>query len=262
MLRGETRAVRARHGTGRTSSHRGRGGVVPDARARKRLCVCTASVYLCVCTRVPGERANLGSQQRSTTTGSCIPTSAPFVLGVPRDARDVDEFLTTAARGARLVLLTDDPGPALRGVRAGRVTRWGCGHVSWTPVDAHQVVALVAGFDEGDRNVVDWLASPYDQSSPVDPPGSQRNAPGLLTIALIMLAYVTAVGPVGYWVGVRPRRPWLAWGWFPAIAIGAGLASGQGQYHRWEWFCHYGALLSIAAVALLGTVIRVRRMRD
>jgi hypothetical protein len=35
---------------------------------------------------------------------------------------------------------------------------------------------------------------------------------------------VAVIGPVGYFVGVRPRRAWLAWSWFPLVALAATIA--------------------------------------
>jgi hypothetical protein len=51
-----------------------------------------------------------------------------------------------------------------------------------------------------------------------------KGVPGSTLVLLLLALYVAVIGPIGYFVGVRPRRAWLAWSWFPLVALGATIA--------------------------------------
>ncbi|MBK8010938.1 MAG: hypothetical protein IPK13_06280 [Deltaproteobacteria bacterium] len=50
-------------------------------------------------------------------------------------------------------------------------------------------------------------------------PGRVRQVRHGYLFTFFVGAFVLLIGPFGYFVGIRPRRPWLAWGWFPAVSL-------------------------------------------
>jgi len=67
----------------------------------------------------------------------------------------------------------------------------------------------------------------------VAPPAAPRSPVGPAAVLALLVLYVGLIGPVGYLVGVRPRRPLVAWGWFPAVAA-FGTAGAVGASWMWE----------------------------
>lgn len=134
----------------------------------------------------------------------------------------VSPWLDCAARGARLVLVTAQPPAELHGREPGEVSLSGAGRVAWTPSmeSAGPAALQIATMDNNNfwlqGNLLAYGA--YGEDNPAD---KDRLPVGLILIVLAL--YVGAIGPTGWWMGIRPRRAWLAWGWFPAVALGSTL---------------------------------------
>jgi hypothetical protein len=154
---------------------------------------------------------------------------ARFVAVVLRGAEPVARLLTCVARGANVLIIGrrsgDDARPFARLGAGQAVVPWGLGRVVWLPDMASGVAAAVEKLSDVEQDeVFDSIVSgsngaigSVDDFKPGGVPGSG------LVLALLAL-YVAVIGPVGYFVGVRPRRAWLAWSWFPMVALGATVA--------------------------------------
>ncbi len=123
--------------------------------------------------------------------------------------------LACAARGAQVVLVGDPPA-ALRGVPAGRPAFWGAGLAAWAPDIGGSLLraaALLAAWDsQGSGTTLETFGNAAEPA-----PSSDSRFSWL--VAGLALASLLLLGPVGWLVGRRSRRPALAWGWFPAVSL-------------------------------------------
>jgi len=139
--------------------------------------------------------------------------AVPYVVA---DARYQGEaLLRCAACGASVLLVGEQP-LALRGLAPGLVTRWGRGSLAWA--SDFDATAGAAALVLSERTPADmgWLDYFYPGQHLLQEREGSRL--GALALVLLLCFYVALIGPVGYWVGIRPRRMLLAWGWFPAVS--------------------------------------------
>ena len=135
---------------------------------------------------------------------------ASYVIGEGRP-----ELWDCAGRGGTFVLVGEAPA----GVGEDLVP-WGPG---W--------VAAVEDFASASGPVIEAAQRQYNGmgASHYDPLDTTATPPDARLLAIFVLAvlisYVFIIGPVGYIVGIRPRRMLVAWGWFPAVALTAGAVS-------------------------------------
>ena len=135
-----------------------------------------------------------------------------------------DELMRCAGIGANLVLVGDAPPVGAEALAPGLQRRWGGGRLAWL-ADLKSAAAFVG--DPGRDGRMDALSNQMLQSGPRPASGPTIRP---LWVLLLLGAYVFAIGPVGYLVGIRPRRPLLAWGWFPSVAgITTLVAMGVGK---------------------------------
>jgi hypothetical protein len=157
---------------------------------------------------------------------------ARFVVVALRGKESVQGLFDCAARGADLLLVgrltTPNAGTdafARLGVGT-RVVPWGHGAVGWFPRVQAGIGDAVAQLNAlGQFNDYQYVVSGAFPSVVDDPSaGKPKGVPGSSLVLVLLALYVAVIGPIGYFVGVRPRRAWLAWSWFPLVALGATIA--------------------------------------
>lgn len=162
------------------------------------------------------EGANFQIQDPNRALDCRVLGAADFVIA---DASvQSQELLRCAALGSRILLVGGEPGSSLVALPQGQMSRWGMGWVGRVPdfrAAATRVALLLSAKEQWTRS--NLLNSIQPETTP-----AKANRPGMLAILLMLLTYVLVIGPVGYLVGIRPRRVLVAWGWFPAVA---GLAT-------------------------------------
>lgn len=166
------------------------------------------------------------------------------------------ELLTCAARGARVVMVDQAPPVALTYQAAGSVARWGRGLVAWAPAFDALAAAGVAALSVDSLRYEGWPDSIAAMPAQLEDEGSPLGVAGVL---LLLGLYVVVIGPVGYLVGIRPRRPALAWGWFPAVsALATAGAAAVGLAWQPEPVVELGrtAVLSPQGVGLVHVQLR------
>jgi len=157
---------------------------------------------------------------------------ARYVVVALRGKESVQGLFDCAARGAAVLLVGRLTTPDARAdvfARLGvgtRVVPWGHGAVAWFPRVQAGIGDTVAAMDAlGQVNdyqyILSGVFSPFVDDGGVTKP---KGVPGSTLVLLLLALYVAVIGPVGYFVGVRPRRAWLAWSWFPMVALGATIA--------------------------------------
>jgi len=165
---------------------------------------------------------------------------ARFVVVALREKESVQGLLDCAARGANVLLVgrvTTPNGGTDAFARLGVGTRavpWGFGAVAWVPGMQAGIVDTIAQLQAaGQASDHEYLISgTYSPFIDEDGEALQRvlgwtkptGVPGSTLVLLLLALYVAVIGPIGYFVGVRPRRAWLAWSWFPIVALGATIA--------------------------------------
>ena len=182
------------------------------------------------------EGIELGARSEIATPDCRRLARAPYVVVVLEPGDTANGLLTCAARGARLVVVGEPRGAetaaggdarAFARLAVGtRAVAWGFGAIAWLPkmgVGIGQVIAQVdaAGRDAALEAI---LASGYRGAFMEMDAASPKGVPGSTLVLVLLALYVAVIGPVGYFVGVRPRRAWLAWSWFPMIALAATIA--------------------------------------
>ncbi len=151
---------------------------------------------------------------------------ARVVVAVLAAGQSPTALLACVARGAAMVIVGGQPEPALDRSRASDVAvpepvAWGIGVVVRVPAvtgDVGNAIAAVARVELPHELV---SGSEFRDSSLIT---TRSEVPGAWLVLALLALYVIVIGPVGYVVGVRPRRPLLAWSWFPLVALGATLA--------------------------------------
>ena len=156
---------------------------------------------------------------------------ARFVVASMRGDQPVQGLLDCAARGAGVLIVgrPAKPDAAETLTRLGVGTRpapWGLGAVAWFPSLQGDIAGALAQIDAMEQaNGFHYLLSGSFTRFVDDGVGAkQKGVPGSTLVLLLLALYVAVIGPIGYFVGVRPRRAWLAWSWFPLVAIGATIA--------------------------------------
>jgi hypothetical protein len=197
---------------------------------------------------------------------------ARYVVVALRGKESIQGLLDCAARGADLLLvgrLTTPNAGADAFARLGVGTRavpWGFGAVAWVQgmqAGIGDTVAQIAA--RGQASDYQYLLSGAYSAFVDDGVGEKaKGAPGSTLVLLLLALYVAVIGPVGYFVGVRPRRAWLAWSWFPIVALGATIAltavstiwrakAAQLVIHRTSVLAPNGAGLESANIRLQGS---------
>jgi hypothetical protein len=131
-----------------------------------------------------------------------------------------DALVRCASDGARVLLVTPDPPAALALLAANERVLWGAGslaHAPDFPRAASGVLMLGASSDD-----LAVLRPGGLEASAERPAGSRW---GFVAMLLLLAGYVLAIGPVGWLVGIRPRKLLVAWGWFPLVAFVATLGA-------------------------------------
>lgn len=144
-------------------------------------------------------------------------------------------LLGCAARGVRLVAVGSTLAKAL-----GRLPTaerpWGLGSVAWA--DTFEQVAPLAGSQaqpgkQQDRQQESAVQQVLHWPRFVASPGESRRGWSHQAVLAVLGVYIVLVVVCGIVVSRRPRRPWVAWAWFPitaAVATGAIALAGT----RWE----------------------------
>jgi hypothetical protein len=152
------------------------------------------------------------------------------VVAVLAAGQSATPLLACVAEGAAIVVIGGLPSPELDSSRAvspavPEPIAWGLGVVVRVPTLTAGIggaIAAVAAVERPDA----LLGSPYgpsDFAAPADSRG-QDGVPASGWVLALLALYVVVIGPVGYVVGVRPRRPLLAWSWFPLVALATTAA--------------------------------------
>jgi hypothetical protein len=106
-----------------------------------------------------------------------------------------------------------------------RAVPWGLGAVAWSPDLRSDVADTIAQLDAiGQVNEYQYLLGSFAPFVDDGDGAKPKGVPGSSLVLVLLALYVAVIGPIGYFVGVRPRRAWLAWSWFPRVAIGATIA--------------------------------------
>ncbi len=197
------------------------------------------SSYGVVVLGAPGDLATLAELSRSAARAGWAPLEG-LALGDPGDADSCRALVTAqlvvstrpaeaaaladcAARGATVLIV--GPDAPVDGLPADQSARWGRGALAWTPAldpqAASLALALASADVQGAGSSLDYLPPPQRLEDPTIGPAA---------VLVLLLLYLVSICVVGVAVGIRPRRPLAAWGWFPAVAgvatagaIGVGL---------------------------------------
>jgi hypothetical protein len=131
-------------------------------------------------------------------------------------------LLDCAARGARLVLVGRDLAGELARLAPGRRHLWGRGSATWV----EDLTAAGAASGSTPTSYSPSLAEMFSPRSLLA--GALWRAPersvGHGTVLAVLAAYLVLVVVCGILVSRRPRRPWVAWLWFPLTALAATAA--------------------------------------
>jgi hypothetical protein len=156
---------------------------------------------------------------------------ARYVVVALNGNESVQGLLDCAARGAGVLIigrLAGEPDAgALALARLGvgsRIVPWGSGSVVWYPEmrDGMDETITRIAVTEGMNDYNYLLTGSFGSFVSADP--KPKGVPGASLVFVLLALYVVVIGPIGYFVGVRPRRAWLAWSWFPLVALGATIA--------------------------------------
>ena len=158
------------------------------------------------------------------------------VLGERDSARGV---LACASRGANLLIVgqlgrlraeADADTAMFARLDAGRLAvAWGYGAVAWLPEMRADVVQAVTEIETAGRSASETMMNTLYWYTLADGGVEPKGVPGSTIVLVLLALYVAVIGPIGYFVGVRPRRAWLAWSWFPLVALGATIALAAGS---------------------------------
>jgi hypothetical protein len=153
---------------------------------------------------------------------NCRVLAQKRVVIVETPALDVaHELVRCAARGARVLLVRPESG-AVR-VPQDHVAAWGLGELAVAAGRGDAAAGLAAELaTENREGPLDSLPHQLKESSAlrIDVPSPVP----VRDLLALLGGYVLLIGPVGYWVGHRSGKTWLAWGWFPLAATGATMA--------------------------------------
>jgi hypothetical protein len=186
-------------------------------------------------------RIELGSASEVASPDCRRLADAHFVVAALRAGDTTGSLLVCAARGAALIIV-GKPAAASETERkmydrlaVGRMLPWGAGSVAWLPDMRAGVADVLERLDTEVHNRLPTLA-PRANAAFIDDeePSQPKGVPGSGLVLVLLALYVAVIGPVGYFVGVRPRRAWLAWSWFPMVALGATvtLVASSALLHR------------------------------
>ncbi|MCB9653391.1 MAG: hypothetical protein H6729_04565 [Deltaproteobacteria bacterium] len=154
-----------------------------------------------------------------------------LVIVVGTVVASIDPYVECAARGARIFAIAKDArGVVDGGMRISGPTTWGLGAIAFVDeVSPETVYPLVQiRLNNTTKGSLEALLS--DGQTPARQlvaelqwselwPGGLRAVRHGLVFTLLVGLFVVLIGPLGYFAGIRPRKPWLAWGWFPAVSV-------------------------------------------
>lgn len=202
----------------------------------------------------------LGARSEIATPDCRRLARARHVVVVLERGDTANALLACAARGAKLLVIgeprgseaaSDGDARAFARLATGpQAVAWGFGAIAWLPKMSVGVGEAIAQVDAAGRNAeLDaMLAGGYRGAFTELDAASPKGVPGSTLVLVLLALYVAVIGPVGYFVGVRPRRAWLAWSWFPMIALAATIALTLGST-LWRG---KAAQLAVNRVAMVG----------
>jgi hypothetical protein len=130
-----------------------------------------------------------------------------------------------ASVGANVLFIGKDVAGEAGAFPPGEAVAWGLGAIAWAPVLDDLAVRGVLDFpsvsdlQRDQRTRLTWI----DDAQPGPDADASWRVRRRVVLAFLLL-YVAVLGPVGYVVDRRARRPWLAWAWLPAVAAtGTGV---------------------------------------